>query len=128
MNDAERIWRLKTDEELVEAAGELEQFTEAGQVIIRAELRRRGLEDPVEQAVGAAAEDAEDAEPLACLRCRAPLEFINRDERTRERYLPWGSLPLVEAGGMQIYACPRCGHVELFLNPPVDGTEPDETE
>lgn len=41
MNDAERIWSEKSDEDLLEAAAELGQFTEDGRRIIRAELNRR---------------------------------------------------------------------------------------
>ena len=50
MNEAERIWQEKSDDALIEAAAELETYTDEGQRIIRAELKRRGLEDPVEQA------------------------------------------------------------------------------
>jgi hypothetical protein len=43
--DAERIWREKSDEDLVEAGRRLFEFTAEGEQIIRAELRRRGLPD-----------------------------------------------------------------------------------
>jgi hypothetical protein len=46
MRDAEAIWAAKTDDELLEAAGELSEFTEEGEGIIRAELHRRGLPQP----------------------------------------------------------------------------------
>jgi hypothetical protein len=46
--DAERIWREKSDEELVEAGGRLSEFTAEGERIIRAELHRRGLPDDEE--------------------------------------------------------------------------------
>ena len=49
MDDARRIWREKSDDDLIEAAGELDQFTDEGRGIIRAELKRRHLEDPVAQ-------------------------------------------------------------------------------
>ena len=44
--DAEAIWAAKSDDDLVEASGELFDYTEAGEGIIRAELRRRGLPQP----------------------------------------------------------------------------------
>jgi ribosomal protein L37E len=46
MTDAEGIWATKTDDELLEAAEELSEFTEEGERIIRAELQRRGLPQP----------------------------------------------------------------------------------
>ncbi len=46
MTDAEAIWAAKSDEELLEAAGEVSGFTEEGERIIRAELKRRGLPTP----------------------------------------------------------------------------------
>ena len=44
MGEVERIWGDKSDEDLLDAAAELDQFTEEGQRVIRAELKRRGLE------------------------------------------------------------------------------------
>lgn len=46
MTDAEGIWAGKTDDELLEAAEELSEYTEEGERIIRAELQRRGLPQP----------------------------------------------------------------------------------
>jgi len=46
MSDGEAIWRVKTDDEILEAAEDLSEFTEEGERIIRAELRRRGLPVP----------------------------------------------------------------------------------
>src|SRR2546428_12181014 len=46
MADAEAIWAAKTDDELLEAGGELSEYTEEGERIIRAELQRRGLPQP----------------------------------------------------------------------------------
>jgi hypothetical protein len=46
MEEAEAIWAARSDDELVEASGELFDYTEAGEGIIRAELRRRGLPQP----------------------------------------------------------------------------------
>jgi hypothetical protein len=46
MHDAEAHWRGKRDEELAEAASQLSDYTEEGERIIRAELRRRGMAEP----------------------------------------------------------------------------------
>ena len=46
MADAEGIWAAKTDDELLEAAGELSEYTKEGERIIRTELQRRGLPQP----------------------------------------------------------------------------------
>jgi hypothetical protein len=46
MEDAEAIWAEKSDEELLEASRELAEYTEAGEHIIRAEIRRRRLPEP----------------------------------------------------------------------------------
>lgn len=46
MADAEAIWAAKTDDQLLEAARELSEYTEEGERIIRAELQRRGLPQP----------------------------------------------------------------------------------
>jgi Putative prokaryotic signal transducing protein len=46
MENAEEIWAAKSDDELIEASSELFEYTEAGEHIIRTELRRRGLPEP----------------------------------------------------------------------------------
>src|SRR5438874_12491212 len=46
MSDADAIWRGKTDDEIAAAAETLSDYTEEGEQIIRAELRRRGLPEP----------------------------------------------------------------------------------
>jgi hypothetical protein len=46
MENAGEIWAAKSDDELVEASGELFEYTEEGERIIRAELQRRGLPEP----------------------------------------------------------------------------------
>ena len=46
MADAKGIWSAKSDDELLEAAQELFEYTEEGERIIRAELQRRGLPQP----------------------------------------------------------------------------------
>ena len=90
MTEAERIWSETSDDDLLEAAAGLATYTDEGQRVIREELRRRGLEDPVEQARFAAPDpdvddlDAElpdvDDEPAApelrCLRCKVELDHL----------------------------------------------------
>jgi hypothetical protein len=46
MNDARAIWRGKSDDDVAAAAEALSDYTEEGEQIIRAELRRRGLVQP----------------------------------------------------------------------------------
>ena len=46
MDDAGALWAAKSDDDLLEAANELFDYTEAGERVIRAELRRRGLPEP----------------------------------------------------------------------------------
>ena len=46
MTDPELIWRAKSDDELVEAALNIAEYTEAGKRVILAELQRRGLPRP----------------------------------------------------------------------------------
>ena len=46
MSDSTEIWRAKSDDELLEARKDLSEYTEEGERIIRAELRRRGLPAP----------------------------------------------------------------------------------
>ncbi len=119
MRDAERIWREKSDEDLIEAAGELDQFTEEGRRIIRAELKRRGLEDPVEQAAeeegGVPLEGT--VAPLECLRCHTPLRELQA-ARGESHALHWAAagLQVVDAATVRAFACPGCGHIELFID------------
>lgn len=46
MANADEIWAAKSDEELLEAARDLGEYTEEGERVIRAELRRRRLPPP----------------------------------------------------------------------------------
>jgi hypothetical protein len=46
MGESEEIWRAKSDDELLEARESISEYTEEGERIIRAELRRRGLPQP----------------------------------------------------------------------------------
>lgn len=125
MDDAERIWREKSDDDLIEAAADLGQFTDAGREFIRAELRRRGLEDPVEQA-GSETEAEGDGEPepeLQCLRCLVslrPIDTIDSDGNPRWTWNGPRSPVFDPTVSLRAYVCPRCGHVELFMNVPVE--------
>ena len=120
MSDIEKIWRDKNDEDLLEAAAKLDDFTEEGQRVIREELRRRGMEDPVEQAGEAKAEaadvEADEAEPMSlpepeCTRCRAEMRF--RGSRTLLGEV--GNL-FSNSDAFDLYVCPKCGHAELFAS------------
>ena len=117
MSDAERIWSEKSDEELLEAAATLEDFTEQGQAIIRAELRRRGLEDPLDQvSEWTRWHDASGAE-IECLRCKTPVRYVSpQEEGPLKGVLTGRTLPIYAPGILKLYACPRCGHVEFFMD------------
>lgn len=128
MSDLEQIWRAKSDEDLVEAAATLSDFTEEGQRVIRAELKRRGMEDPVEQ-VGEFGRQAAPSEPVEggpagieseqadalpepdCLRCHAEMSYRG----TRTMLGEVGNL-FSHSDTFDLYVCPKCGHVELFAS------------
>jgi hypothetical protein len=76
MEGAEEIWAAKSDDELVEASSELFDFTEEGERIIRAELRRRGLPEP-DPSIG------------RCPRCARSIASNHPDERCRECQEPF---------------------------------------
>ena len=115
MDDARRIWREKSDDDLIEAAAELDQFTEEGRAIIRAELKRRHLEDPVEQK-GRQDDPAEDTEPEPeCLRCHVTLRFLDTHTNVTWPLIP-RSASFGPTGSLYTYVCPRCGHVDLFVD------------
>ncbi len=129
MSDMEKIWRDKSDEDLLEAAASLSDFTDEGQQVVRAELKRRGLEDPLEQ-VGDLAAEATNTEPEEggpqdepasgeesslpepeCLRCHAQMRYRGIRTMLGEP----GNL-FASADNLDLYICPKCGHVELFTN------------
>jgi hypothetical protein len=127
VTEAERIWSEKGDEDLLDAAADLDQFTEDGQRIIRAELKRRGLEDPLEQA-GDDDAGREAAPPVECLRCRVRLRLLDPD--TAEQAAGWGKVrglrSLLElSDSFDVYVCPQCGHVDLFAQMPVGEEKPE---
>jgi rubrerythrin len=130
MSDIEQVWREKSDEDLIEAAATLSDFTEEGQQVIRAELRRRNLEDPVEQA-GQAARESATSEPEEgqadgaalpapeCIRCHVEMRYRG----TRTVLGEVGHL-FENSDAFDVYVCPQCGHVDLFVNE--IGAEPAE--
>ena len=135
MTEAERIWQEKSDDALIEAASELETYNEEGRRIIRAELKRRGLEDPVEQAQFTAAvlgveppepETDPEADPLpgpACLRCEVKLRYVGeksiREGSNRGALGEIGHL-FERSSSFDVYVCPQCGHVDFFVAPAED--------
>lgn len=75
MQDAEQVWRSKTDDEVVEAGHVLADYTEEGERIIRAELRRRGLAEPLAPIGRCSRCDRsihEDDAGLKCVQCGEP--------------------------------------------------------
>ncbi len=46
MSDANEVWRRLSDEQLIVAAQRVEEYTDEGRNMIRAELRRRGIAEP----------------------------------------------------------------------------------
>lgn len=126
MTDIERIWRDKTDDDLIVAAAQLSDYTSEGQRVIRSELKRRGLEDPVEQR-GAEAEEPEEEPSLDCLRCNVELKFLGTKEF--HEGARWGLLGELghlfeHSEAFEVYACPSCGHVEFFVRMTDAGAEP----
>ncbi|MGE5361310.1 MAG: hypothetical protein ACM3NQ_20020 [Bacteroidales bacterium] len=101
--DIERVWQQKSEEDLLEAAAQLGDYTPEGQRAIRSELKRRGLEDPVEQ-VGEAALDAtsDGAPPRECTHCNVPLRRLGAQT--------------LAGHDVEVFACADCGRVELFLS------------
>jgi hypothetical protein len=128
VTEAERIWSEKNDEDVLEAAAGLAQFTADGQRIIRAELKRRGLEDPVEQAGDDAGHGAEAAPAVECLRCNVSLRLIDPDAggQTAAWSRVRGLRSLVElSDSFEVYVCPQCGHVDLFAQVPLEVENPE---
>lgn len=56
---------------------------------------------------------------MACPRCETPLEFVGtRDFHEGTRWGALGELGelFVNKQRFDVYACPRCGRVELFID------------
>jgi hypothetical protein len=117
MNDLERIWSEKSDDALLEAAASLNEFTEEGRRVVLAELERRGLEVPGsdDEDAGAESLEGEDVsdDPLSCLRCGVKLQHLGRRDLAS-----LGEFGRLFEGKelLEVYSCPRCGHVDLFTD------------
>lgn len=75
MSDAAAVWRNKSDEELLEAAAVIDEYTDEGQSIIRAELRRRRLHEPsslIGVCAGCGSAITEAADGNECPHCGVP--------------------------------------------------------
>jgi hypothetical protein len=63
--------------------------------------------------------DSRATDPLTCLRCRRPLDYVGR-KRFHEG-TNWGFFGevgelFVKRQHFDLYVCPRCGKVELFVD------------
>lgn len=146
MNELERLWRGKTDEELTSAGGHIRDYTAEAQAVIRRELERRNLQPRVEEdALETLSEDdmesvdendgeeveldsdadesglsvESEAGVVDCLRCNSPMDYLGT-KRFHEG-ANWGVLGelgewFVKKESFDLYVCPRCGKVELFVN------------
>jgi len=81
---------------------------------------KTGEVDPGFISEGASAPVSSHVEPtLDCLRCQTPLEHVGT-KRFHEGS-NWGALGelgelFVKKEQFDVYACPRCGHVEFFVD------------
>ncbi len=131
VNEMERIWREKTDEQLRDAASSLDEYTEEGRQVILAELERRGLDPPepgemeeLEEGDGESLEEGgeagEESEALTCLRCDVELTYLgSKDVHGSKHAGVLGDIGDLFEGTekLHVYVCPRCGHVEFFASP-----------
>lgn len=137
MTDAERIWNAKSDDDLLIAAAELDTYTDEGRRVIREELRRRGLEDPLDQARFIAPEQetkpAEDegefpAANPRCVRCDVDERYLGarRFRQTADSGALGGlGQPFAIDQAFDVYVCPRCGHVDMFVGGVGEDTQPE---
>lgn len=138
MTEIEKLWRDKGDGEVSRAMERIEEYRPTAQSVIRAEHQRRGLppprsEDEDESEVevvpheGDAAveilpgesEPKEEIDPIVCARCEENLEFVG-SKRFHEG-TNWGIFGelgelFVKRERFDVYVCPRCGKVELFVD------------
>ncbi len=122
--EIEQLWRGKSDDELLEAAGALGEYTPDGQRIIREELKRRGFEDPVDQHGESALEaTGEGPPPRECSRCRVELKFLGSRVVPVTEWTTTGEVPEVDGASFELYVCPECARVETFLNLPADAND-----
>lgn len=84
-----------------------------------------GVEDPafvrraMQRGPVAAEKTALEAKPIACLRCNADLEHLGTKHFHEGRN--WGVLGelgelFVKRDRFDVFACPRCGRVEFFID------------
>jgi rubrerythrin len=130
----ERIWREKTDEQLLDAASALDEYTDEGRHVILAEMARRGLEPPeladTEEMEGGEefeeAEESGEGEVLTCLRCDVELRCLgSKDLRALGVPAEIGHL-FEPTQSLDVYVCPNCGHIDFFAPTPAKGEGPEE--
>ena len=134
MNEMQRIWREKSDEDLLEAAANLDEYTEEGRRVIEEELERRRLEPPGpdegdEEGSYMEEEGAEEEGALTCLRCDVELKYLGTKSFHEGRH--WGVLGelghLFESTeNFDVYVCPGCGHIDLFARMAARGEADEE--
>lgn len=106
MSIAETIWAAKSDQELLEAAGDLSRYTEEGERIIRTELRKRGLpqpDPPIGNCSRCGRSIASDHSGNECSQCGEPF--------------PPELMPVLEAGTPEVELVPvlRTGDAGVIL-------------
>ena len=130
--ELEQLWRGKSDDELLEAADLLGDYTPDGQRVIREELKRRGFEDPVEQKGESALQaTGEGPPPRECMRCRVEMRFLGTRAVQGAEWLAVGDVSdlLEDAASFELYLCPECARVEMFLDLGVrGGDQADDTK
>jgi hypothetical protein len=95
MTDVIQIWRDKTDDEVVEAASTLSEYTEEAARAIRSELQRRGLPEPETDAAPIPEEDTrcvfvasglDQANQIVAFLAAAGIESALRGESTTKTH------------------------------------------
>ncbi len=75
--------------------------------------------------------DREEQNPMVCSRCETPLKFAGTKQFHEGQR--WGALGdfgelFVKKEKFDVYVCPRCGRVELFLDGIGEEFRPPETK
>ena len=70
MTEVEETWEKRSDQDVVEAAQRLGNYTDEGQRVIRAELRRRGLREPAAAPPAPAVGEEKGGQAIATARTR----------------------------------------------------------
>ena len=61
--------------------------------------------------------NGKEADPIVCLRCSTELEFMGTKNFLEGTHLAaWLGDTFVNRERLDVYACPRCGHVEFFVD------------